>query len=90
MITWSYYGLKAFTYLVGDHRGADLGFKLFFLVFVVLGSGIQLGSLIDLSDALVFVVAIPNLLGLYLLAPRIRREVLDYELRITEQLLADR
>ncbi len=90
MITWSYYGLKAFTYLVGNHRSADLGFKLFFLLFVVLGSGIQLGSLIDLSDALVFVVAIPNLLGLYLLAPRIRREVLDYELRITEQLLANR
>ncbi|MEQ8858557.1 MAG: alanine/glycine:cation symporter family protein [Pseudomonadales bacterium] len=79
MITWSYYGLQAFLYLVGDHRVADIGFKLFFLAFVVLGSSVQLGSLVDLSDALVFIVAIPNLLGLYLLAPRLRREVLRYE-----------
>ena len=82
MITWSYYGLKAFLYLVGEHRLADIGFKLFFLSFVVLGSSVQLGSLVDLSDALVFVVALPNLLGLYLLAPRLRREVLRYETHI--------
>ncbi|MFU8817578.1 MAG: alanine:cation symporter family protein, partial [Pseudomonadales bacterium] len=82
MITWSYYGLKAFLYLVGEHRLADVGFKLFFLAFVVLGSSVQLGSLVDLSDALVFVVALPNLLGLYLLAPRLRREVLRYEAHI--------
>jgi len=79
MITWSYYGLKAFTYLVGRGRVADLGFKLFFLFFVVLGSSIQLESVVDLSDALVFVVAIPNLLGLYLLAPLIRAELTSYE-----------
>ena len=79
MIAWSYYGLKAFTYLVGDHPAADLGFKLFFLCFVVLGSSIELSSLIDLSDAMVFIVAIPNLLGLYLLAPLIKSELIAYE-----------
>jgi AGCS family alanine or glycine:cation symporter len=79
MIAWSYYGLKAFTYLVGDHPAADLGFKLFFLSFVVLGSSIELSSLIDLSDAIVFIVAIPNLLGLYLLAPLIKSELIAYE-----------
>jgi alanine or glycine:cation symporter, AGCS family len=79
MIAWSYYGLKAFTYLVGNHRIADISFKLFFLAFVVLGASIELSSLIDLSDAMVFIVAIPNLLGLYLLAPLIKTELLKYE-----------
>lgn len=79
MLAWSYYGLKAFTYLFGDHPAADLGFKLFFLSFVVLGSSIELSSLIDLSDAIVFIVAIPNLLGLYLLAPLIKSELASYE-----------
>ncbi len=79
MITWAYYGVKAFTYLVGHHRWADLGFKVFFLAFVVLGSAVQLGAVVDLSDALVFVVAIPNLLGLYLLAPLVKQELADYE-----------
>lgn len=79
MLAWSYYGLKAFEYLVGNHPVAQVGFKLFFLVFVVLGASVQLGALIDLSDALVFVVAIPNLLGLYLLAPVVREELEAYE-----------
>jgi alanine or glycine:cation symporter, AGCS family len=82
MITWSYYGLTAFLFLVGERRWADLGFKLFFLTFVVIGATVQLGALVDLSDALVFLVALPNLLGLYLLAPRIRREMQSYEARI--------
>jgi AGCS family alanine or glycine:cation symporter len=81
MVAWSYYGLKAFTYLVGHHRWADIGFKLFFLLFVVLGSSVQLGALVDLSDALVFIVAIPNLLGLYLLAPTLRKELNGYDQR---------
>ena len=34
--------------------------------------------LTDLSDALVFVVAIPNLVGLYLMAPIVRRELARY------------
>jgi AGCS family alanine or glycine:cation symporter len=79
MIAWSYYGLRAFTYLVGDSKAADLGFKVFFLIFVVLGSSINLAALVDLSDALVFIVAIPNLIGLYLLAPLIKQELIRYE-----------
>jgi AGCS family alanine or glycine:cation symporter len=79
MIAWSYYGLKAFTYLVGNNRAADLGFKLFFLAFIVLGSSVELAALVDLSDAIVFIVAIPNLLGLYMLAPLIKSELVEYE-----------
>ncbi len=79
MVAWAYYGLKAFTYLVGDSKAADLGFKLFFLSFVILGSAIELYALIALSDALVFIVAIPNLIGLYVMAPIIKAELNRYE-----------
>ena len=79
MVAWSYYGLKAFTYLVGDSAIADIGFKLFFLSFVVLGSAIELSALIALSDALVFIVAIPNLIGLYIMAPIVKAELKRYE-----------
>ncbi|MCP5178576.1 MAG: alanine:cation symporter family protein [Pseudomonadales bacterium] len=78
MIAWSYYGLTAFQYLVGNSRLAEVGFKLFFLGFVILGASIELSAVVDLSDALVFVVAIPNLIGLYLLAPVIKAEVKRY------------
>ncbi len=78
MLAWSYYGLKAFTYLVGQGRLRDLGFKLFFCACVVIGSSVELAALLDFADALVFVIAIPNLAGLYFLAPIVKREMDEY------------
>ncbi|MDD9981246.1 MAG: alanine:cation symporter family protein, partial [Gammaproteobacteria bacterium] len=78
MIAWAYYGLKAFTYLAGDGPRQDIGFKVFFCLFVVVGASLDLGALVDLSDALVFVVALPNLLGLYVMAPIVKRELAAY------------
>ena len=82
MISWSYYGLKALTYLTGENRSVEAGFKLFFCGFVVLGASINLAALIDLSDAMIYVVAVPNLLGLYLLAPVLKREMRSYRERL--------
>ncbi len=53
-----------------------------YCAFIVLGSSVQLGALVDLSDALIFMVAIPNLLGLYLLAPVVKEEVVSYRERL--------
>ena len=78
MLSWSYYGLKAFTYLFGEANITQLIFKFIFCIFIVIGSAIQLNALIDLSDALVFIVAIPNLIGLYILAPIVRAEIEKY------------
>lgn len=78
MLAWSYYGLKGFTYLVGERDSLALGFKVVFCVFVVLGAMLQMTSILDFSDAMVFVICIPNILGLYLLAPRLRREMATY------------
>ncbi len=78
MIAWAYYGLKAFTYLAGEGRFQRLCFNAAFCAFVVVGASLELGALIDLSDALIFVIAIPNLIGLYLMAPVVRRELERY------------
>jgi AGCS family alanine or glycine:cation symporter len=79
MIAWSYYGLKGWTYLVGEGRIAEAGFKLVFCLFVVIGSSIQLGSILDFSDAMVFLICVPNIIGLYLLAPVARRELARHD-----------
>ncbi|MEM1432715.1 MAG: alanine/glycine:cation symporter family protein [Pseudomonadota bacterium] len=83
MLAWSYYGLKSFMFLLGPRATSQtvwsLGFKLMFLAFVVLGASMNLAAVVDLSDALVFVVAIPNLIGLYLLAPVVREEISRYD-----------
>jgi len=78
MISWSYYGLKAWTFLFGDNKATDATYKLLFLFFVVVGSSMQLGAVIDFSDAMIFAMAFPNLLGCYFLLPVVKRELNEY------------
>ena len=78
MISWSYYGLKAWTYLFGENKATDATFKSLFLIFVVIGSSMQLGSVIAFSDAMIFAMAFPNLLGCYFLLPVVKTELNEY------------
>ncbi len=78
MISWSYYGLKCWTFLFGESRAADFTYKVLFLFFVVVGSSMQLGSVIEFSDAMIFAMAFPNLLGCYFLLPVVKRELNAY------------
>ncbi len=83
MISWSYYGLKGWTYLLGEGRRKEMIFKALFCGFGALGCTMQLGAVLDFSDAMVFLIALPNILGLYLLAPTIKRELEGYRARFT-------
>ena len=78
MIAWAYYGLKGWTYLVGEKVWASNIFKLVFCLFVALGCSIQLDAVLDFSDALVFLICVPNIIGLYMLAPMVRKELRSY------------
>jgi AGCS family alanine or glycine:cation symporter len=78
MISWSYYGLKAWTYLFGESLITDAVYKLLFLLFVVAGASMQLGSVVDFSDAMIFAMAFPNVLGIYFLMPTVKRELNEY------------
>jgi AGCS family alanine or glycine:cation symporter len=81
-ISWSYYGLKGWTYVFGHSTISENVFKSIFCLFVVLGCSIQLDAVLDFSDAMVFVVALPNVIGLFVLAPRIKRELKKYQSKI--------
>lgn len=78
MISWSYYGLQAWKYLFGRSKAADLSYKLLFCAVVVIGAAISLGSVIDFSDAMIFAMVFPNMVGLVLLLPRVRKELQTY------------
>ena len=73
MISWSYYGLKAWTYLFGEGRISELVFKLIFCVFIVIGAAANLGPVIDFSDAAIFSMAVVNIIGLYFLMGIVKR-----------------
>lgn len=78
MISWSYYGLKCWTFLFGETRATDYTYKALFLIFVVIGSSMKLGAVIDFSDAMIFAMAFPNILGLYFLLPVVKKELNEY------------
>ena len=82
MISWSYYGLKGWTYLFGEAPQGQKLYKFIFCFFIFLGPLMQLGPILKISDALVFLICIPNILGLYLLAPSVKKDMKSYFDRI--------
>jgi alanine or glycine:cation symporter, AGCS family len=82
MITWSYYGVKAWTYMLGEGKGRELAFKVLFCGFIFVGAVSSLEAVIDFSDAALFSMAVVNVIGLYLLMPVVRRELDSYRARL--------
>ncbi len=78
LITWSYYGLKAWEYLFGRGRVSEITYKIVFLFFTVTGCILTFNQVISFADAALFVCAFINLLGVYFLLPVIKREMKDY------------
>lgn len=78
MISWSYYGMKAWTFLFGNTKTMENVYKIIFLLFVVIGSSSSLGAVIDFSDMMILGMAFPNILGLYFLAGDVKKDLKDY------------
>jgi len=82
MISWSYYGMKAWTYLFGNTKTMENIYKVIFLVFVVIGATSSLGAVLDFSDMMILGMAFPNILGLYFLSSEVRKDLKDYFRRL--------
>lgn len=78
MIAWYYLGEKGFTYIAGRSPAKVMAFKVFYCLFIVVGAAANLTHLIDLTDALFFAMAIPNVVVLYMMAPEIKKDLRDY------------
>jgi len=74
MISWSYYGLQAWKYLFGRSKTSDTTYKVLFLVFIVVGSAATLDAVVKFSDAMIFAMVFPNMIGLFFLYPKVREE----------------
>ena len=78
MISWSYYGLQSWKYLFGRGEKSDLTYKLLFLSFVIIGSAASMNSIWAFSDAMIFAMVFPNMVGLYLLFPVVKEQLSKY------------
>ncbi|UTW57656.1 alanine:cation symporter family protein [Kordiimonas sp. SCSIO 12603] len=81
-ITWFYYGQRSFLWLVGDKPMADLLFKIAYLSALIVGSAMSLGAVVDIADALLLAMGVPNILGLFLLRKEVKGMLTDYFARV--------
>ena len=79
LITWSYYGLRCWTYLFGQNKKTIIFYKLIFLGFTIIGTSMNLSSVINFSDAMIFAMSVPNIIGLYFLAPKLIKDLENYK-----------
>jgi len=78
MISWSYYGLQSWKFLFGRGKAADLAYKFLFLGFVVIGAAASMDSIWGFSDAMIFAMVFPNMVGLFFLFPIVKKELSRY------------
>ena len=78
MISWSYYGLQSWKFLFGRGKTADLTYKVLFLIFVVIGAAASMKSIWGFSDAMIFAMVFPNMVGLYFLFPMVKKQLNRY------------
>ena len=78
MISWSYYGMQSWTFLFGKSDRNEKIYKVLFCLFVVIGAASKMGSVLDFSDAMIFAMMVPNMIGLFILAPYVKEELAKY------------
>lgn len=77
-ISWSYYGYQAWAYLFGRTKRTEYTYKIIFCLFVIVGASASLGSVIGFSDAMIFGMMVPNMVGIVILAPKVKAELKKY------------
>tara|TARA_R110002124_G_scaffold64985_2_gene177675 strand:- start:487043 stop:488590 length:1548 start_codon:yes stop_codon:yes gene_type:complete len=82
LITWSYYGQKAAAFLFGENKYVEMAYKIIFLLVIIVGCTMELGKVVALSEAFLFVMGIPNIIGLYFLSRELKRDVKTYKKHI--------
>jgi len=90
MISWSYYGSKSLDFLLGDVFERKFGnriivtriYQFIYLCFTVIGSVLSLTAIVDFSDMLILAMAVPNIIGLYILSPNVNRALKEYLIHI--------
>ena len=86
MISWSYYGQQAIVFLFGPEHKLAIGiYKLIFCFVAILGGAASLESVLNLSDAMVFAMVLPNLIGVYFLLPVIKKELSVFRQHVADK-----
>ncbi|WP_121667175.1 alanine/glycine:cation symporter family protein [Mesonia aquimarina] len=82
MVSWSYYGMRSWTYLFGQSKKSEMLYKVLFLAFVVLGASVSLGAVLSFSDMMILAMSFPNIIGLYIMSSEVRADMKAYWIKL--------
>lgn len=78
LISWAYYGQKAWNFLFGEGKKRTLTFQFIYCSFIIIGSVMNVKSVINVTDAMMISMSIPNIIAMYILAPEIKEDLKEY------------
>jgi AGCS family alanine or glycine:cation symporter len=82
IISWGYYAGKVWEFVFGGSNTSGMIFKIIFCLILLPSGFLEADEVFDLIDSLYFLMAIPNIVGIYILAPEIKRDVTSYFARL--------
>lgn len=80
LISWSYYGEQGVAFILGEK--AIKAYRYLFCGFVFLGAIAKLSIVLNLSDAVYGMLAIPNLIACFVLLPKVKKILVDYRAKL--------
>lgn len=80
MISWSYYGEQGVTFIFGE-KGIK-AYRYIFCGFVFLGAIAKLNVVLNLSDAVYGLLALPNMVACFILLPKVKEILVDYKKKL--------
>lgn len=78
ILSWAYYGQKAWTFLVGEGNKRIKCYQFIFCLFIIIGSTMNIQSVIDFTDATYLVMAAPNLIAIFVMLKDIKADLIEY------------
>lgn len=78
LISWAYYGQKAWNYIVGEGKKRTLIYQLVFCIVIVIGAVMSIESIINITDAMMLGMAVPNCLAMYFMARELKTDLIKY------------
>lgn len=78
VITWAYYGQKAWNYIVGEGKKRTLFYQVSFLIFSVVGSVVNAKTIINLTDSMMLGMAVPTCLAMYFMLKELKVDLIEY------------
>ncbi|MBL4790309.1 MAG: alanine:cation symporter family protein [Kordiimonadaceae bacterium] len=82
IISWAYYSGQVWGFVFGGGSTSMTIFKVIFCVALIPGAVFSADEVYSLMDSMFFLMAVPNIIGIYLMAPELKRDLMDYLKRL--------